>query len=150
MKGITNQGIDGDGIISNAESEEDHSAQWVVESDRYDEDHHHRNPMRGWVTCHDDPRPLAAVAETLSGLLKEISRTNRFWQSLRMPRDETNYRIRNVVTGEIIPAEAVEVFASCNLPIDNPTLRNWFAPIESGSSEASSHSSTSGQRRFTK
>ena len=101
--------------------------EWVAESNRYSEDHHCRNPTRGFVTIHDDPRPLKEVAETLSGLLHGVRRQDQlFWQHFRMPPDKTRYCIRNVVTGEIISPEMVEAFARLNLPIDNPTLREWF------------------------
>jgi len=118
--------------------------EWVAESNRYTEDHHYRNPTRGFVAIHDEPLSLVEVADRLCDLLREMRRLNEHFRScFGMPPDDTKYRIRNIMTGEIIASEMVEVFATCHLPIDKPIVRKWF----SESSKASGHASTHGRRR---
>lgn len=118
--------------------------EWVAESNRYSEDHHYRNPTRGFVAIHDEPLSLVEVADHLCDLLGEMRRLNEHFRSrFGMPSDDTKYRIRNVMTGEIIASDTVEVFATCCLPIYKPILCKWF----SESSKASAHSSTRGRRR---
>jgi len=88
----------------------DDAKEWVVETNRYTEDHHWRNPNHGWVPCHDAPWTLAKAKETLSRVLERLNRIDQgFQRDFGIPPDETQHRIRNIVTGEIILGKLLEL-----------------------------------------